>query len=84
METGIIPKLILHFDINKTLMLGDKIQNQSLESSLLALICELPLGKIDEKNNEWIRTENNLNYNNPKEDLISYADFLKKKISQKK
>ena len=83
METGIIPKLILHFDINKTLMLGDKIQNQSLESSLLALICELPLGKIDEKNNEWIRTENNLNYNNPKEDLISYADFLKKKYPKK-
>ena len=53
------PKLILNFDINKTLILGDKIQSQSLESSLLALICEEPIGIIDENKNEWIRVEDN-------------------------
>ena len=77
------PKLILNFDINKTLILGDKIQSQSLESSLLALICEEPLGIIDENKNEWIIKEENLFNDNPNEDLYSYSEFLRKILPKK-
>ena len=77
------PKLILHFDINKTLILGDKIQSQSLESSLLGLICEQPLGIIDENKNEWIRKEENLFNDNLNEDLYSYSEFLRKILPKK-
>ena len=77
------PKLILNFDINKTLILGDKIQSQSLESSLLALICEEPIGIIDENKNEWIRVEDNLFKENPNDELYSYSEFLRKKLPKK-
>lgn len=83
MVTRILPKLILHIDINKTIMLGDSNQSQSLESSLLTLLCEYPLGIIDKNTNEWILIKKDLNNKKYNEGLISYMDYLRIQYPQK-
>jgi hypothetical protein len=83
MVTRILPKLILHIDINKTIMLGDSNQSQSLESSLLTLLCEYPLGIIDKNTKEWTLIKKDLNNKKYNEGLISYMDYLRIKYPQK-
>ena len=77
-----LPKLIINFDINKTLILCDSSKNQSFESSLLALISFNSWGKINEKN-EFVLTEDELSFKCPKEGLIKYYDFIKIKLPKK-
>ena len=44
-----LPKLILYFDINKTLIFGDRAKNQPFESSVLSLVCENAWGTVNPK-----------------------------------
>ena len=41
-------KLILHFDVNKTILLADKVQNKSFEDCLAEVIKKYPDAKEGE------------------------------------
>ena len=77
-----LPKLIINFDINKTLILGDTSKKQSFESSLLALISFNSWGIINEKN-EFVLTEDELSFKCPKKGLIQYYEYIKIKLPKK-
>ena len=77
------PKLILNFDINKTIVYGDAVKGQSFESTIKALIAECSWGEIDKEKDEWVIKNNILYFEKPKEGLVSYQDYLGKKYKKK-
>ena len=78
------PLLILNFDINKTIILGDKSKNFDVKDGIISAIVEYSWGKYDESSKNWTLTENYLSFKRPKPDLINYDKYLKKIYTNKK
>ena len=72
-----LPKLILYFDINKTLIFGDRAKNQPFESSVLSLVCENAWGTVNPKTKKWTLASKELSFECPKEGLVNYSQYLK-------
>ncbi|KAL4491286.1 hypothetical protein ABPG72_021672 [Tetrahymena utriculariae] len=71
-------KLILHFDINKTLVLADTRLRHSKEDSLNLLLSKYAWGRIEQKDSEsyWKLVTNHFSFTKPEEDLISYNQYI--------
>ena len=77
------PLLILNFDINKTIILGDKSKKLDVENGLRIAIGDYSWGIYDEKTRNWSLTENYFSLQQPKPNLISYENYMKKKYKKK-
>ena len=72
------PYLILNFDINKTIILGDKSKNLDVKDGIRSTIVDYSWGKYDNSTKKWILTENYFSLEKPKSGLINYEQYIKK------
>ena len=70
--------LILNFDINKTIILGDKSKNFDVKDGIRSTIVDYSWGKYDDSTKKWILTENYFSLEKPKSGLINYEKNIKK------
>ena len=77
------PHLILNFDINKTIILGDKSKKLDIESGVKSCIVDYAWGIYDESTKKWNLTENYLSYKRPKPNLHNYYYYMKNKYPLK-
>lgn len=72
-------KLILHFDINKTIIIADKTANKEEEDIINEILSQHIFGFVKElETYEWIPISKEPTIYPPKEDLISYNNFIDK------
>lgn len=71
------PHLILNFDINKTIILGDKSKKLDVESGVKSCLVDYAWGIFDEKSKKWTLTENYLTHEKPKPNLVNYYYYMK-------
>ena len=69
--------LVLNFDINKTIILGDKSKNLDIESGVKSCIVDYAWGIFDESLQKWTLTENYLSHKKPKPNLVNYYYYMK-------
>ena len=72
------PHLILNFDINKTIILGDKSKNLDIKSGVKSCMLHYAWGIFDESLEKWTLTENYLSHKKPKPNLVNYYSYMKK------
>lgn len=77
MDENSKPHLILNFDINKTIILGDKSKNLEIESGVKSCIVDYAWGIYDKSLQKWTLTENYLSHKKPKPDLVNYYFYMK-------
>ena len=70
--------LILNFDINKTIILGDRSKNLDIESGVKSCMVDYAWGIFDESSKTWTLTENYLSHKKPKPNLVNYYYYMKK------
>jgi len=71
------PTLVLHFDINKTLVISDPASGQDFEGMLNSIISEAAWGKENDQQ-EWEACEDQLYTLRPNASLINYHDWVEK------
>lgn len=72
-------KLILHFDINKTILMSDQASGKDSEEALISdIIAGMSWGKVEQietngiVRNEWRCTSDLLSITPPHENLVTY------------
>ena len=65
------------------MIFGDIAKYQTYESSILSLFAECAWGKVDAKKETWTLFTDKLYFEKPRDDVISYSDFLKSIYSPK-
>lgn len=70
------PHLILNFDINQTIILGDQSKNLDLESGVKSCIVDYAWGIYNKSLKKWTLTENYLSYKRPKQNLENYNYYM--------
>lgn len=81
---GLIKKLILHFNIDKTIVMRNSLEFDNTDYMLREILSELIWGKVEEKNEQLIFKlgHNSLEYdpnNVPDKELIRYNTFIEMK-----
>ena len=66
------PHLILNFDINQTIILGDQSKNLDFESGVKSCIVDYAWGIYDKSLKKRTLTENYLSHKRPKQNLENY------------
>lgn len=75
-------KLILHFDINKTIIIADKAANKDEYDVINEILCQHTFGSVQEfeedgqKKYKWIPESKTPSIEKEKEGTISYSEFL--------
>lgn len=77
------PKLLIYFDINKTIMFGDSVQNCSAFESFKSVCMSYSWGSLDSEN-KWKLEHNKFSLEKPREGLMNYKQYLEKYICRKK
>ena len=74
------PILIINMDINRTIIIQDKVKGSSIESSIKLSITQEIWGTIDKKENKWILYDDKISIEKPNNnpELIKYLDYIKK------
>ncbi|KAL6060369.1 GST N-terminal domain-containing protein [Balamuthia mandrillaris] len=71
------PTLVLHFDINKTIVIADPVAGRTTEDMLNSIIAEVAWGKVDPETGVWRPVSETLNLEKPAEaDVGSYHDYV--------
>ena len=70
-------KLILYFDINKTVLISDKVKGLDLRDCIKELTSQYAWGEVDDQN-KWSLKHPELVFQCPNEKYISYYDYLEK------
>ena len=73
-----LPHLVLNFDINKTIILGDKSKNLDVEKGVKSCMVDYSWGIYDDSLKKWTLTENYLSHKKPKDNLVNYYYYMKK------
>ena len=68
--------LILNFDINQTIILGDLSKNIDTELGVKSCIVDYAWGIYDEATKKWTLTEDYLSFKRPRKDLENYYYYL--------
>lgn len=76
MENTNKPHLILNFDINQTIILGDQSKNLDCESGVKSCIVDYAWGIYNKSLKKWILTENYLSFKRPKQNLVNYNYYI--------
>ena len=71
-------KLLLFFDINKTVLISDTAKGLSLRDCIKELISQYAWGVVN-NNDQWELKHSELVFEQPNEGLISYYTYLEKK-----
>jgi hypothetical protein len=79
-------RLVLHLDVNKTLIMADPASQKAMPDVLNDIISEIFYGKIDEESNDWVPVTDKPMPSEPPpngadgQPLINYYDYLNKVI----
>jgi hypothetical protein len=78
-------KLVLHIDVNQTIVMCDSAQNQPLEVTLNKIIANEAWGAVVEKEGAlvWRPAHDHLTIHQPAPELITYDDFIKSQLPLK-
>ncbi|EGR28967.1 hypothetical protein IMG5_165630 [Ichthyophthirius multifiliis] len=80
-------KLILHFDINRTILLGDKVKGVSKDEHLHQILAGYSWGRLEQKDEkspvQWKLYHPHYSIQQPEKDMLSYKLNIKKKIHLK-
>ncbi|EAS03685.2 Dpy-30 motif protein (macronuclear) [Tetrahymena thermophila SB210] len=74
-------KLILHFDVNKTIILQDQAKGYSKEDHLHLILSRQAWGKLEQKDEKspimWKLYHNHFTSQQPEKDMIDYHSYVK-------
>ena len=78
MKTPNQKTLILHFDINKTIIVSDPVANRDVENILNSIISDKVWGKVEEKDGDkiFVPYDSNLHDEQPEEGLIQFYHYV--------
>lgn len=72
------PKLILHFDINRTIILKNSLQGDSMDKEVISYLCTMIWGKYDKNLTKFSIEYDKLSLERPRDDLDSLSNYIKK------
>ncbi|KDO28550.1 hypothetical protein SPRG_06408 [Saprolegnia parasitica CBS 223.65] len=67
-------KLVLHFDLNRTIVMSDVAGGRSMENTLNYLLSECTYGRVD--GNEWVCVSKEPSLAAPSPSLVTYKKFV--------
>jgi len=70
------PRLLLHFDINKTILIADPASGITMPQMLNSLLSECVWGRVDEEKKAWQLVSQEPSIQSPESGLMTYGRFL--------
>jgi hypothetical protein len=72
-------RLVLHIDVNKTIVMSDNVQHLSMDQVLNKIIACEAWGQITEKEGQpiWRPAHDQISIHQPAPDLVTYDKFIK-------
>lgn len=66
--------LLLHFDLNQTILIQDKVSNRTLEHLVNAIVADLAYGRVED--GQWKLAKEELLESSPDPELMTYYEYV--------